>query len=631
MNKSHAKKQLALFQCDYNRSIEELFAQTLSENEHIRLFFINENRAFTDGTNIIVDPGADMLFADTIALQNTEARLGLPAVISTDTWYALRMITRAQNIHETLHIIYTTFPSPVIADKRSSTTARTKTLALIANIIEDAFIEAAGCSVFDNLELYLGFGRLSRLYANMPSAGTVEQVFSATSPDNEQSIPDTYSPLTRYLDCMITFLLYPMLEEEPPPSDIAEYVEQTKQLFVDGSLCGNPDERYGFSQKIFDIIEPLIPESDLPIDIGKLEMYLGGLKTHDLNHSTINSFTRKGKTCTVSRRLFVDGNGHRIASNHAKQLLFVIKQFDTDKSAALNIISYCGSKTEFSGKDYDCSKLHTNIKIIETKPAVNLNLKKAYQNICNKYQLNINSYNSRFTHMLKTRTEIRQEKELFGAGINSKRLGDVRKRFWYKNAPEYEIPDIAIMLLIDGSGSMRGERCDNAIISSVILHEVLRKQKIAHCIVEHRANFGELSIDINILVDFNAPVEQRYNILQIYSNDENRDAPALFWAEKYIAQHTLSDDKLIIVISDGLPSHHADNYLPPISTQDTANAAAKIIKRGTNIIAIALDDEDSFDCYENLKYIYPNTISCNDLKRLPGQLLALISRQFDKG
>jgi hypothetical protein len=47
------RKTLRLFQCDFNRSIEETFAQVLTENERVRLFFINENQAFTDGQNTL--------------------------------------------------------------------------------------------------------------------------------------------------------------------------------------------------------------------------------------------------------------------------------------------------------------------------------------------------------------------------------------------------------------------------------------------------------------------------------------------------------------------------------------------------------------------------------------------------
>ena len=46
---------LKMFQNEDNRKIEEDFASMLSENPNIRLFFINENQAYTDGKNIIVE------------------------------------------------------------------------------------------------------------------------------------------------------------------------------------------------------------------------------------------------------------------------------------------------------------------------------------------------------------------------------------------------------------------------------------------------------------------------------------------------------------------------------------------------------------------------------------------------
>ena len=74
---------------------------------------------------------------------------------------------------------------------------------------------------------------------------------------------------------------------------------------------------------------------------------------------------------------------------------------------------------------------------------------------------------------------------------------------------------MSVLLLIDGSGSMAGERRNSAMISSVILHEVLKKQGIQHAIVEHRAHYGEPEIDVNILVDFNAKEEEKLNIMQL--------------------------------------------------------------------------------------------------------------------
>ncbi|GHU82968.1 phage antirepressor [Clostridia bacterium] len=64
--------------------------------------------------------------------------------------------------------------------------------------------------------------------------------------------------------------------------------------------------------------------------------------------------------------------------------------------------------------------------------------------------------------------------------------------------------------------------------------------------------------------------------------------------------------------------------------EDTANAAAKIIKRGTDIIAVALDDgaNGGYACYDTLKDIYPSVVSCTELKHLTGQLLGIISKHL---
>ena len=145
---------LKMFQNEDNRKIEEDFASMLSENPNIRLFFINENQAYTDGKNIVVDPANDELFCDKIALKQTEDYLGLPASFSTDGFIALKMITRAQNIHEALHIIYTNFPPDLLKDPRGKNNKFNRMiLSSISNVIEDCFIEAAGASEFDNMNL----------------------------------------------------------------------------------------------------------------------------------------------------------------------------------------------------------------------------------------------------------------------------------------------------------------------------------------------------------------------------------------------------------------------------------------------------------------------------------------------
>lgn len=633
MTKQEKEKLLKDFQCDYNRSLEENFAQTLSENEEARLFFINENQAFTDGKNIIVDPASDELYADRKALVDTEKYLKWNPCVSNDAWMALRMITRAQTIHECLHLRYTTFPPEASRDPVCDTKNKRKAMAMISNIIEDAYIEAVGSSVYDNLGTYLRFGRVSRLFLTHESEGTADRVFKRKNNEKDQiddkDLVSGGEAIIEYLDYMATMLLYPMVKQSEPKETIKSYVEQTKQLFMDGSSAASPDARYRCSQEIFERILPIIPkddEAELPDDT-KL---LGGTKTHLSDASTIGQVERKGKTQEVHTRLFteLDGTAKETEEDNAL-LLKLIEEWSDERDEAYLIISYSGHEETFTGSKYDCSVMHKDIRINQIHPKINMNLKKAYQNIKAHYQININSYNGRFAQLLKARVPGREDGYMFGSGIASKQLGDIKKRYWYRNILGMEVPELAIMLLIDGSGSMEGARRNAAIQSSIILHEVLKKQGIEHVIVEHRANYQEPEIDVNILVDFNARDEQKYNLMQITAEGNSRDALALFWAERYMNQNSHCDNKLLIVISDGLPAHNYDEYFPPVSTKDTANAVTKITNRGTNIIAVALNDGDEdFDCYEALKSIYPNLISCDDLNRLTGQLLSVITKQL---
>ncbi len=662
------KSILDKFQTERNRLAEEAFARGFAESDDVRLFFINEDKAYTDGKNIVVDPAFHDIYKDTECLDQTEKVLQWPGLVSASPWNALKMVCRGLTLHECLHILYTNFPGNEFKDpdfferEGHSHKNELKTISNISNIIEDAYIEAVGASVYDNIEIYLMFNRVAPAFSKKDVESTAESKFKIDKPleleefeppeDNEENLSEEQKRLLEeyvhfleiqkkvqnlidYLNYMAGFLLFPMFEHDEPAAEIAEYVDKTKQLYLDGSIQDNPDERYKYSKQIFEIIKPLIPDDD-EAELGEslLPGSVAGQGTHAGFKNSIGGRERKGRTQAVSTRLFakLDGSKKENPNTGVPDLITAVKGFEKDEKNADDITSYKGYKVEHSGNSVGASAVHKNIKIIENHPQINLNLRKAYQNIYNQYHLNINSYNSRFLQLLRAQVPVRENKYRFGAGIDSKMMGDMKKRIWFRNTRGNEVPDMSVLLLIDGSGSMAGERRNSAMISSVILHEVLKKQGIQHAIVEHRAHYGEPEIDVNILVDFNAKEEEKLNIMQLDAENNTRDGLALYWAEKYINQKTFCDNKIIIVLSDGQPCHDYDGYFGPVANKDTENAAKKIINRGTNIIAVALDndcdDDDISSTYSDLKEIYPHLVQCKDLKRLTGQILNIISRQL---
>ena len=662
-NEESYKTLLNTFQTERNRCIEESFARIFSENDDTRLFFINEDKAHTDGHNIIVDPANHDIYKDKDCLKKTEHVLEWPSLLSENPWNALKMVTRGLTLHECLHLIYSDFPGHQFKDPDFITNGHPHKNSLIAitnisNIIEDAYIEAVGASIYDNINMYLMFNRIASVFAKKEVASTAQERFKIEKPkeienyeppvkttlsDEEKKLLEQYLKflelqkktqiLIDYMDYMASFLLYPMFEQSEPSDEITEYVEKTKQLFLDGSIQESPDERYKYCKQILEIIKPLIPEDEeCELSQNLLPSSIAGHESHENGDNSIGKKERKGKPQSVSTRLFtkLDGSRKENLDTGVINLIAVSKSFSDDENNSEEILSYEGYKVEHSGNSVGASAVHKDIKINENHPKINLNLRQAYKNIYNQYHLNINSYNSRFLQLLRAQVPTRENRFLFGSGIDSKLLGDVKKRFWFRKHMGNEIPDMAVLLLIDGSGSMWGERRNSAMISSVILHEVLKKQGIEHAIVEHRGHFEEPEIDVNILVDFNAKEEEKLNIMQLDADGDNRDGLALYWAEKYINQKTFCENKLIIVLSDGCPAHAYDDYYGAVANKDTQNAANKIIARGTNIIAVALDNEctDDESTYKQLKEIYPHIVQCKDLKRLTAQILQIVSRQL---
>ena len=434
---------LTKFQCDYNRIAEETFAQTLTENERVRLFFINENQAFTDGRNIVVDPAEEELFTDRKALDQTGEFLGWPKVVLADPWNALRILTRAQTIHECLHLLYTDFPGREATDPKCDTRNKKAIMGMISNIIEDSYIEAVGCSYFDNMEFYLKFGRVSRLFASHPSEGTVNREFGkmveaekqeaaakAREKGEEPPARTGGEQLMDFLNHMVTFLLYPMVREEAPKEDIAGYVEMAKPFFLAGSTAASPKERYVYSSKAFDLIAHLIPPDTEELPVEPIARRLGGTKTHGGGGNTIGEESNEGRSQEVTTRLFTDKDGNeRENTPNVNELMQAVQLFAKDKNAANEILSYEGSFQVFKGKDYDCAVIHKDIKINESRPKIDLNMRMAYQNIYNRYKVRIRFYNSRFAQIVKAKVSEREERFQYGSGINSRRLGDVKKRY----------------------------------------------------------------------------------------------------------------------------------------------------------------------------------------------------------
>ena len=166
------------------------------------------------------------------------------------------------------------------------------------------------------------------------------------------------------------------------------------------------------------------------------------------------------------------------------------------------------------------------------------------------------------------------------------------------------------------------KRTQAAQKAAIILHEVLDNALIPHRIAEFRSYQCDAA-EHNILVDFKAKANDKYNIMKLDGNGGNRDGLALRWALKDILKQP-QNDKIIIVISDGQPSAY-DKYENAIADMKDVQKKAKSKK--VSIIAIAL--EETY-IYKELQEYYKTVLYCPNLEKLPETLAKIIAKELAK-
>jgi hypothetical protein len=204
--------------------------------------------------------------------------------------------------------------------------------------------------------------------------------------------------------------------------------------------------------------------------------------------------------------------------------------------------------------------------------------------------------------------------EKYETGYRSGRHWNIRQRIREKVAgiplfkteareqreAESEEMDYAITLLVDLSGSMRGNgKIQEAFKSAVVLAETLNNLGIKFEIV----GFQDILLEFKAFDEhLDEPMREKLNqmILEVYGNNpgghnnpgDNDDGACLLEASKHLNEQ-IAKNKFLIVISDGIPEtsyksqSQLDRELREAVVEVTANTNQKIIGLGLNSGAVA--------------------------------------------
>ena len=199
----------------------------------------------------------------------------------------------------------------------------------------------------------------------------------------------------------------------------------------------------------------------------------------------------------------------------------------------------------------DCTTcLNRKIKVSDPEYAA-----EQYSLLLEKLRPGINSLTARLKNIFQNDLEI---KEYRGSGkINYKRLTSSRMtaRVFDKNHLPSEKANLAVMLLVDESGSMSGTNARTAKETAIALAEVMNNLHVPTYIIGFTADCGADAVHNHYTTWRNSRAE-RLSLLDITARSNNFDGYSIRYGGELL-KRVNAEHKLMIVVSDGSPACYA--------------------------------------------------------------------------
>lgn len=209
------------------------------------------------------------------------------------------------------------------------------------------------------------------------------------------------------------------------------------------------------------------------------------------------------------------------------------------------------------------------------------------------------------------------KRKFSGKKFRAEKLVNRDYRYFENTATKRDIPETAVGILIDQSGSMYGEQIRCATYAAMGMYKTLAElEHFDVAVYGHTSTYDE--VIINRYIDFGFKPKDPIKVLAgIYSDGGNIDEVAVTALGKRLKSQMV-DKKIMIIISDGLPHSmigHAETRL-----RDLVN---EYVKDGIHVFVAALgSDKANIDkVYENVSFI-----DITDPSELPTSMLRAIKR-----
>ena len=175
------------------------------------------------------------------------------------------------------------------------------------------------------------------------------------------------------------------------------------------------------------------------------------------------------------------------------------------------------------------------------------------------------------------------------------------QRVLCKNDLPEDIPDMALCILIDSSGSMSGYKEQQARKTALLLY--LFGQALHIPVMVYGHNCSGSVVGMKAYADFGSvDGKDKYRICDLSSSGCNRDGMALRFCSQKLANRP-EQNKFLIMISDGLPSAYRDNKE---ASDDIRDCLMTYSKKNVRYITFGLGNEQ-----QRIQKLYTQDLSPN--------------------
>ncbi len=202
----------------------------------------------------------------------------------------------------------------------------------------------------------------------------------------------------------------------------------------------------------------------------------------------------------------------------------------------------------------------------------------------------------------------------FGSQMDFQALYDPGNRI-YRNLEIVRKVNTAVALLIDLSGSMSGERIEQARLCALCLYEFCRSAGIPILIYGHHIDkthrrVQDETVFLHSFAEFDPDRNDRYRIASMHVNGCNRDGAALCFVGEKLAKRP-EKIKLLFSISDGLPN--ATRYRGEKAEEDLLHIKESLEKKRITVLTAAIGSDKAA-----IQRIYKEGfLDISDLEQLP--------------